>query len=209
MKRIIPLFPLNIVVFPGELVNLHIFEPRYKQLIQDSREQGIRFGIPTYIKETIDYGTIVTLDKIHRVYDDERLDVSVRASDVFRVQDFQNPMKDKLYAGGAIAIQDNMDDADLLQKETLMDLLSELFDLFVMGDRFDLDQDFDTYTYAHKIGLTLEQEYELLTIRAESERMDYLIEYLQKSIPVIAQMEEAKEKIRANGHFKHLDPLKF
>ena len=46
MARMLPLFPLQIVVFPGEDLNLHIFEPRYKELIGECKDKGIHFGIP-------------------------------------------------------------------------------------------------------------------------------------------------------------------
>ena len=50
MEQQLALFPLQLVVFPGESLNLHIFEPRYRQLIEDAEQQGITFGVPTVIK---------------------------------------------------------------------------------------------------------------------------------------------------------------
>ncbi|MFN9379919.1 MAG: LON peptidase substrate-binding domain-containing protein, partial [Bacteroidota bacterium] len=48
--RVLPLFPLQLVVFPNEKVNLHIFEPRYKKLIRHCEENSENFGIIPYIK---------------------------------------------------------------------------------------------------------------------------------------------------------------
>ena len=48
--RILPIFPLRMVVFPKEKVNLHVFEPRYKQLIKECHQKGITFCIPFYNK---------------------------------------------------------------------------------------------------------------------------------------------------------------
>ncbi len=56
-----PLFPLNIVVFPGEELNLHIFEPRYRALIRDAEREGFSFGIPSYVHQKLGYGTEVSL----------------------------------------------------------------------------------------------------------------------------------------------------
>ena len=50
MARYLPLFPLRIVVFPGEKLNLHVFEPRYKQLVLECVAEEKTFGIPTYIQ---------------------------------------------------------------------------------------------------------------------------------------------------------------
>ena len=59
------IFPLQLAIFPGEEVPLHIFEPRYKQLIVECRDEGITFGIPTHVNGRIArYGTEVRLKKI-------------------------------------------------------------------------------------------------------------------------------------------------
>ena len=48
------LFPLQLIVYPGERLPLHIFEKRYQQLITDCENEGIAFGIPSYIDEKLD-----------------------------------------------------------------------------------------------------------------------------------------------------------
>ena len=60
----IPLFPLQSVFFPGETVPLHIFEERYKQLINDCQNESLTFGIPVFINNTIAYGTEVQLVEV-------------------------------------------------------------------------------------------------------------------------------------------------
>jgi hypothetical protein len=57
---------------------------------------------------------------------------------------------------------------------------------------------------AHHIGLSLEEEYELLGLTDERQRQEYLKRHLTKVIPMIAEMEQLKEKIKLNGHFKNL-----
>lgn len=71
MTNFIPIFPLGIVVYPGEQLNLHIFEPRYKQLINESYESKKPFGIPAVVNEKInEMGTLVQVKEISQVYDD-------------------------------------------------------------------------------------------------------------------------------------------
>jgi uncharacterized protein len=67
----------------------------------------------------------------------------------------------------------------------------------------------NSYTYAHKVGMSIEQEYELLKINSEGERIIFIIKHLIKIIPILKEVEEAKRKIKLNGHFKLLDPLDF
>ena len=69
MTNFIPIFPLSIVVFPGEQLNLHIFEPRYKQLIRECAEQQKPFGIPSVIENNVqELGTLVEIKEIRKVY---------------------------------------------------------------------------------------------------------------------------------------------
>jgi uncharacterized protein len=70
MTNFIPIFPLGIVVYPGENLNLHIFEPRYKQLINESAATQKPFGIPTVIGNKMqEYGSMVTVAEITKLYD--------------------------------------------------------------------------------------------------------------------------------------------
>ena len=92
MADFIPMFPLKIVAFPGEKVSLHIFEPRYLQLIGDVMDQSQVFGIPVFIRQMASHGTLVRLDKIIREYDDGRIDITAVGQSVFRIQQFVNPL---------------------------------------------------------------------------------------------------------------------
>jgi hypothetical protein len=60
------------------------------------------------------------------------------------------------------------------------------------------------YDVAHHVGLSLEEEYELLNLLDERQRREYLKRHLTKVIPMVAGMEQLKEKIKLNGHFKNL-----
>src|SRR5215475_13399823 len=86
MTNFIPIFPLGIVVYPGEELNLHIFEPRYKQLISECHVSGKDFGIPTIIEESVqDYGSLVTVIDITKLYDNGEMDIKTKGSRVFRI----------------------------------------------------------------------------------------------------------------------------
>ncbi|MEM9325666.1 MAG: LON peptidase substrate-binding domain-containing protein [Bacteroidota bacterium] len=209
MQAEIALFPLNIVVFPGEDVNLHIFEPRYKELVHDCLQQELPFGIPSYVNSKVEYGTQVYITEVSKTYDDGRMDIKTTADHVFIVEDFQNPWQDHEYAGGSVEFlaDDMSEDADTRLR--LLDLSKELFSWLQMEDRVDLDEEMTSYTIAHKVGLKLEEEYEMLRFRAEKERQHYLVNHLKKILPALERAEQARERIRLNGHFKHLDPLKF
>ena len=71
------------------------------------------------------------------------------------------------------------------------------------------DDQLTSYDIAHHAGLSLEQEYELLGLLQEAQRQEYLKRHLAKVLPVLAEMESLKEKVKLNGHFKNLSSSGF
>ena len=79
MINFIPIFPLGIVVFPEEVLNLHIFEPRYKQLVNDCYAEAKSFGIPTVLENGVnELGTLVEIVEIVEVYEDGKMDIRTK-----------------------------------------------------------------------------------------------------------------------------------
>ncbi len=207
---VLPLFPLNLVVFPQEELNLHIFEPRYKQLVNDCINQKSTFGIPVFLENKIqEIGVEVQITALVNRYPDGRMDIKTRGERIFRLKSFFNPMLGKMHAGGEVEFLESEEDSDMLQRLLFIEAVSQLYEILNVKAELKSDVPFLSYQYAHKVGLSLKQEYELLTLLAESERIEYLTEHLRKSIPIVREMERTKQVIRMNGHFKNLDPLKF
>ncbi len=205
----LPLFPLQSIFFPGETVPLHIFEERYKQLIHDCREDAITFGIPVYINKTIEYGTEVQLVEVVNTYEGGELDVVCVARQVFKVLTFDNEMEGKLYAGGIVEFLESDNDAALDFREEVFEKMKELYDLMaVQFPPIAFDQ-FNSYAFAHKMGLSFEQEYELLKLTNETQRLHYIAQHLDTTIAVLEQINKTKAVIEMNGHFKNFDPLDF
>ena len=211
MTNFIPIFPLSIVVYPGELLNLHIFEPRYKQLINECYSEEKPFGIPTVIKnEVAEMGTLVRINRVVKVYDNGEMDVQTSGERIFRVLEVIKTIPEKLYSGAIV----NYPDSDEAGKRELMQKvvngIRELHRLLNITKDFKKpDEELNAYDVAHHAGLSLEEEYELLGLLKEIQRQEYLKRHLSKVLPLIAEMEALKEKIRLNGHFKNLSSLNF
>lgn len=104
--RYVPLFPLRILPLPGELVPLHIFEPRYKQLLTDAEIDGIEFGIfPGDPSNTERYGTMVHLEQVIRRNRGGTSDIVVRASRIFKLLEMDKCYPRKWYPGGRVEIR--------------------------------------------------------------------------------------------------------
>ena len=202
------LFPLNLVAFPGEKLNLHIFEPRYLQLVNECVDTSKPFGIPTFLHESLPgYGTEMKILEIAHRYDDGRMDIRAKGQRVFRILDYVNPTPGKLYAAGEVDFYEPETQEPLVVEE-LLTLLRQLYVILKSPLKFDpaLPQPF-SYQIGHGIGLSLESEYELLTITRETERQLFLIAHLQEVVPVMQNMEATKERIQMNGHFREFGPL--
>lgn len=209
MNSELPLFPLNLVVFPKEHLNLHIFEPRYKQLVRDCLSNDSKFGIPSYVLNTIEFGTEVKIVEVTREYSDGRLDIKTEATDVFKILSYENPWKTKLYAGGALRPHFYVEDDDSALTFKIIEYVDELVRWLHMESELKIDHDSEMHEYIHKIGLKPDEEYKLLTMTSFKDQQIYILKHLKQLLPMLERAEKAREKIRMNGHFKHSDPLKF
>ena len=212
MTNFIPIFPLGIVVYPGESLNLHIFEPRYKQLINECFADKKSFGIPTIINNTMhEMGTAVSVAEITKLYDNGEMDIKTTAIKVFRILEVIKEVPGKLYSGAIVNYPHNVEDAgipELMQK--VLNALHELHRLLKIEKDFKKpDDQLISYDIAHHTGLSLQQEYEVLELLQEVQRQEYLKRHISKVLPVLAEMEALKEKIKLNGHFKNLTSMDF
>ncbi len=206
-----PLFPLELVVFPLENLNLHIFESRYKQLIQDCAESGSLFGIPCYRKDKpMAYGTLIRLIRIDKKYADGRMDIKTAGVRVFRLNQYLETYPDKLYPGGYIEKMELDLEPKIVHRQEIKDKIFEIYNFMnIKAIPKALKKDeYYTFEIAHKAGLNKDQEYEFLQINTEVKRQEYLINHLDYLIPIAKNMEEMRRKIQKNGHFKDVLPPK-
>jgi len=211
MTNFIPIFPLEIVIYPGENLNLHIFEPRYKQLINECYLQKKQFGIPTMMNDRLqDYGSLVTILEITKVDDSGEMDIKTMGARVFRILEVIKDVPDKLYSGAIVNYPETDEQGNRELMKKVMNSIRELHKLLKIDKDFNkADEEVKTFDVAHHVGFSLEEEYELLHLLQERQRQEYLKRHLTKVIPLIAEMEQLKEKIKLNGHFKNLSGLGF
>ena len=108
MTNFIPIFPLGIVVYPGEKLHLHIFEPRYKQLIKECKDSNKPFGIPAVINNRLqEIGTLVEILDIIQTYDNGEMDIKTQGLKVFRILEVIKSIPEKLYSGAIVNYPDN------------------------------------------------------------------------------------------------------
>lgn len=209
MTTYLPLFPLELVAFPTEQVALHIFEKRYQQLLIDCEELQINFGIPTYINNTLQYGTEMELVNVVKRYPDGSSDILCKGARIFELEKFGSSPEDKLYAGGDVRYLENNMKGSETKKRALQKAYKKFYKALGTELTVPSIDSFNSYTLAHKAGFTLDQEYELLQIFSEDDRMDYVLNHLKVMTATLDAVDRTKELIALNGHFKYFDPLDF
>ncbi|MEZ5013908.1 MAG: LON peptidase substrate-binding domain-containing protein [Chitinophagales bacterium] len=208
MQKFLPIFPLAMVAFPGEKLNLHVFEPRYKQLIRECIRDDKHFGIPVVHKKEIqEYGTEMRIQKIQQEYDNGEMDITVEGVQVFRVLDIINEVPDKLYSGAVVSMVSNIMDKHNRLFAELRLLTDRLFTLLDIRDTIE-KKDFvlQSFSIGHYVGFELEDELELLRHPRESTRQKIIVEHIKKILPNVEQYAEIREKARMNGSFRLLKP---
>lgn len=204
MNPLLPLFPLQLVVFPGEKLKLHIFEPRYKQLITECHEQGITFGIPAVHEGRLaEYGTQMRLVHIFATYPDGEMDVLTDGLQVFHIEEFVMQVPERLYAGGRVTFLENEPRSFPITVEELARQYARFHELLKTGykrERFDVEN--VSFQIAQEIGLSMAQKVELLSLRKESDRQLMLINHLHNVIPKLEAATRMQKRVRGNGHIK-------
>lgn len=211
MTNFIPIFPLGIVVYPGEDLNLHIFEPRFKQLVKECHEGKKPFGIPAVVDNRLqENGTLVNVTEMGKVYENGEMDIKTKGEKVFRILEVIKEVPGKLYSGAIVNYPDNNEQGNIELMRKIMKGIRELHKLMnVSKDFIKPDEELKSYEVAHHLGLTLQEEYELLGLMEERQRQEYLKLHLTKVVSIVTEMEGLKEKIKQNGHFKNLSGFQF
>lgn len=125
---ILPYFPLSVFLFPGEDVPLRIFEPRYKQLIDEARTLGITFAIPFVIEQEIqEFGCEVRLKDVVAEKEGGQMVIVVESVAIVEIASYNKKLEGKLYAGGNVR-RIPCDDP-VISKE-LMELITSYRDQF-------------------------------------------------------------------------------
>jgi len=199
-----PVFPLDLVVFPGEIIPLHIFEPRYIDLIR-SLDNGEfeSFGlVPVINKQMRPVGTSVVLKEIKKRYPKGKMDVEVRAIDRFVIEKYHDKMPGHSFPGADIVKLPEPAAVPSAVDEEVKSKLSELFQLLNIREKMPvMSLPFYSFTWAPYIGLPVEQRYELLSTSKEERRRELVIRHIDQILPVLKEAEQVRHKVQSNGHF--------
>lgn len=205
------LFPLQLVVFPGENLNLHVFEPRYRQLVADVEATGKTFLVPTLTDNGMrPTATEVVLTEVANRYPDGESDIRTRGKRIFFLEDFWSILPGKLYPGGrASELPVDFNEDPYLNGE-IISLTRNIYDMLNVDKEVRSVADgFRTYDIGHYVGLTLDEEYKLLSLRQAIPRQEFLLEHLRGIDVQRSEGRRIAARAKLNGHFQELAPPNF
>lgn len=205
------MFPLSLVAYPGESLNLHIFEPRYKELVSDCVAEKKTFGIPSFIDDNVtELGTEMEILSVESTYDTGEMDIRTRGLKVFRILEFLKDVPDKQYSAGVISYPEDIQDHDVEISSMVFGYLRQLQNILnIQKPHFEKPSEITSFKIANHVGLSLKQEYDLLAYVKETDRMKFIANHLKKTIPIVKATEEMRVRARLNGHFRNENPPKF
>jgi Lon protease-like protein len=197
---LIPLFPLDVVLFPGTPLPLHIFEPRYKEMIGECLAEKCTFGVVRPVEQGLaEVGCTAEIVSVVKEYSDGRFDLVTEGRKRFelvRVNEERSFLR-----GEVLMIDDEPGTPPQEDTSRVIQLHSEL--LALAGAEQDLsaaDPSALSFYLAGSLPLDLDFKQKLLALRSEPERLSLLINYFETIIPNLHRAARARESAGGNGH---------
>ena len=204
---LIGLFPLELVLVPTERVPLHIFEPRYKELINECLETDEEFGI-VLAKPSGDVhriGTRAAVTEVLQVLDDGRMDVVVEGGDRFRLLEVEH---ERSFATGIVEEMvdddDSPDDADI---DKVLELYARIQEaLGAPGEPPGRDSETLDFELTARVGFSNVRKQELLELTSRRERFARLAVMLDHALSAVVLEQEMRQRAHSNGKVTPLEP---
>ena len=198
---LIALFPLDVVLLPGAPMPLHIFEPRYKEMIAEAIEKSAPFGIVRAQQDSVaEIGCTAEISDVVKKYEDGRLDIVTEGQKRFQITGLDQE-RTFLRAEVNFFEDDEEQSAPKPEAEKLVRLHGEL--LAVAGAEatgIELDDPQLSFHLAGSVPLDLDFKQNLLGMRSEAQRVTAMVEYYALLVPRLKRTIKVKEKSRGNGH---------
>jgi uncharacterized protein len=189
----IPMFPLTLLPLPGELVPLHIFEPRYKELLNDTETLDVAFGIYcTHDLNKKKLGALMKLESVIKRYSNGEADIIVRCVDIFSLDKLFRTYKNRTYPGGDVRLKN----IDLNEMPGVS--VYELFLAYQAKRNINKHHtSFSIYQLAQELNFDLFERYRFLNASRAS-RDTFLVSQLKFQIHILQQEEKSKDVFHLN-----------
>lgn len=199
MKALLPLFPLDVVLFPGTPLPLHVFEPRYKELISECLEQKKTFGIVRAEEEGLaDVGCTAEIVAVTKTYPDGRMDIMTEGRERFEVLEVDEQRS--YLRGDVVYFQDDAENPSSQQIEHAIELHREILTMGGAQQSLPASEDKISFYLAGSLPLDLDFKQALLEMRSEAERIEAVITAFEAILPKLRRAVQSRQKAGGNGH---------
>jgi Lon protease-like protein len=205
VSRGFPLFPLGIVALPSETVPLHVFEDRYRRMIERclQAEPGSperEFGIVWLSDEELkDVGCACEVETVLERMDDGRLNIVARGTQPFRLLERQDELP---YPAGVVQFLEDDEDEEIDEvasasaRELYRELVEQATDRVLAEEELSM---MDAYEMAATVEFATDAKHELLELRSESARLRLLALLLRTALKRLELIDRAQTRARSNG----------
>jgi uncharacterized protein len=200
----IPLFPLNVVLLPGAILPLHIFEPRYRQMVRHCIDEKCEFGVLLALpKGIVRVGCTAEVTEVVKRYNDGRMDIITVGRTPFRITHLMNAeayANDQLLEGDVDFLDDRELRTDARTQNELMRLYEVCHTLIFEDYPRNIESEaaeYLSFLVASTLPLDLLCKQQILELRSEADRQQRLVGYLREWAPHL--QKEGKARARAGG----------
>jgi Lon protease-like protein len=197
---LLPLFPLDVVLLPGTALPLHIFEPRYKEMMGECRINNAPFGVVRALEERVaEVGCTAEIITVTKEYPDGRLDLVAEGRKRFAVLALNRERA--FLQANVLLVADEPGAPTEADRERAIQLHWEILSLAgAVQDLSAADQSALSFYLAGSLPLDLDFKQKLLAMRSESERLQAVAAYLESILPNLRRAAKARQKAGGNGH---------
>ncbi len=198
---LLPLFPLDLVLFPGTSLPLHIFEPRYKEMISECLDRKKSFGIVRAKEEGVaEIGCTAEIITVAKKYPDGRMDIVTEGRERFEVM--QVSQERSFLQAEVLYLRDEPSQASAEEIAQAVKLQGEIMQLAGSDPASRSDSDSSQLSF-HLVGalpLDLDFKQTLLGMKSEVERVRAVISYFEAILPNLRRTVRVRQKAGGNGH---------
>jgi Lon protease-like protein len=196
VSSLLPIFPLELVLLPGVPLPLHIFEPRYKEMIAECLEQKKPFGVVRASSDGVaDIGCTAEIMSVTKKYDDGRMDILTRGVDRFEVIQVN---EDRSFLQAEISVVQDEDEDE--PGEPAADMVTQAVRLHAEIAKLAGEEPSGpdehagnlSFLLAGSLPLDLDFKQNLLSTLSEAKRLEAVIGYLEAILPGLRRASKAR-----------------
>jgi len=198
---LLPLFPLDLVLFPGTPLPLHIFEPRYKEMVSECLDRKKSFGVVRAKEEGVaEIGCTAEIITVAKKYPDGRMDIVTEGRERFEVM--QVNQERSFLQAEVLYLRDEPGKPSAEEVAQALKLQGEIMQLAGSdpADRSETGDSQLSFSLVGPLPLDLDFKQTLLGMKSESERMQAVISYFEAILPNLRRTVQVRQKAGGNGH---------